>query len=209
MYAYERNQWMHILIVLVCILLTGECAHTYICMHTHTHTYMHTYIHTYIYIGRLRVNSTVVGNGHTELTSNPERGCLHFHIALIPFGIFESNDPSSIYEWVEGKTGLFILGMATSLGEEKLFSNLFISFWKLTLYHILLVLRVGWLVGLILWHINHCWLFNAKSSLYIYVKYIWFGLVRFYGISTIAGYLMPNPLYTYIKYIWFVNTFCW
>ena len=41
-------------------------------------------------------------------------------------------------------------------------------------------------------------LFNAKSSLYIYIKYIWFGLVGFYGISTIVGYLMPNPLYTYI-----------
>ena len=27
---------------------------------------------------------------------------------------------------------------------------------------------------------------------------IWFGLVGFYGISTIVGYLMPNPLYTYI-----------
>ena len=35
------------------------------------------------------------------------------------------------------------------------------------------------------------------------------GLVRFYGISTIVGYLMPNPLYTYIKYIWFVNTYSW
>ena len=23
-------------------------------------------------------------------------------------------------------------------------------------------------------------------------------LVRFYGISTVIGYLMPNPLYTYI-----------
>ena len=36
-------------------------------------------------------------------------------------------------------------------------------------------------------------------------KIFWFGLVRFYGISTIVGYLMPNPLYTdiYIKYIWF------
>ena len=30
--------------------------------------------------------------------------------------------------------------------------------------------------------------FNAKSSLYIYIKYIWFGLVGFYGISTIVGY---------------------
>ena len=37
-----------------------------------------------------------------------------------------------------------------------------------------------------------------KCSLYIYIKYIWFGLVGFYGISTIVVYLMPNPLYTYI-----------
>ena len=29
-----------------------------------------------------------------------------------------------------------------------------------------------------------------------------FGLVSFYGISTIVGYLMPNPLYTYILNIW-------
>ncbi len=28
-------------------------------------------------------------------------------------------------------------------------------------------------------------------------------LVWFYGISTIVGYLMPNPFYTYIKYIGF------
>ena len=27
---------------------------------------------------------------------------------------------------------------------------------------------VGWLVGWFSWHINHCWVFNAKSSLYIY-----------------------------------------
>ena len=26
--------------------------------------------------------------------------------------------------------------------------------------------------GWVLWHINHCRLFNAKSSLYIYIKYI-------------------------------------
>ena len=51
--------------------------------------------------------------------------------------------------------------------------------------------------GWVLWHINHCRLFNAKSSLYIYIKYIWFGLVWFNGISTIVGYLMPNHLYTY------------
>ena len=49
-----------------------------------------------------------------------------------------------------------------------------------------------------LWRINLCMLFNAKSSFYIYIKYIWYGLDGFYGISTIVGYLMPNPLYTYI-----------
>ena len=32
-----------------------------------------------------------------------------------------------------------------------------------------------------------------------------FGLVWFYGISTIISYLMPNPLYTYIL---FVNAIC-
>ena len=51
---------------------------------------------------------------------------------------------------------------------------------------------------LVLWQMNHCGLFNAKSFLYIYIKYIRFGWVGFYGISTIVGYLTPNPLYTYI-----------
>ena len=26
----------------------------------------------------------------------------------------------------------------------------------------------------------------------VYIRYIWFGLVGFYGISTIVGYLMPQ-----------------
>ena len=55
-----------------------------------------------------------------------------------------------------------------------------------------------WL-GLVLWHINQCRLFNANSFFYIYIEYdlvvlCWVG---FYSISTIAGYLMPNPFYTY------------
>ena len=28
--------------------------------------------------------------------------------------------------------------------------------------------------GLVLWHIKHCWLFNANSSFYIYIKYVIF-----------------------------------
>ena len=51
--------------------------------------------------------------------------------------------------------------------------------------------------GLVLWHTNHCRLLNTKSSLCIYIKHIGFGFVGFHGISTIIGYLMPNPFYTY------------
>ena len=58
--------------------------------------------------------------------------------------------------------------------------------------------------GWVLWHGNHCGLFNAKSSLYIYIRYIWVGLgwVGFYGISTLIGYLMSNPLYKNISNIY-------
>ena len=56
--------------------------------------------------------------------------------------------------------------------------------------------------GCVSCHINPCRLFNAKSSLYIYIIYIGLGLVGFYGISNILGYLMPNPLYTYIVNIY-------
>ena len=56
--------------------------------------------------------------------------------------------------------------------------------------------------SLVLWHIKHCTLFNAISLYYIYIRYmIWFGLVWFYGTSTIVGYLMPNPVYSYISEI--------
>ena len=52
--------------------------------------------------------------------------------------------------------------------------------------------------GLVLWYINRCRLFNTKFSLCIYIEYMGFGLVTFYFISTIGGYLVPNPLYIYI-----------
>ena len=54
---------------------------------------------------------------------------------------------------------------------------------------------------LVSWHINHSWLFNANplyTNILKYIKYILFGFIGFYGMSTIVGYLMPNPLYTYI-----------
>ena len=42
-----------------------------------------------------------------------------------------------------------------------------------------------------------------NPHIYIYIEYIGFSFVKFYGLSTIVGYLMPNPLYTYILNIWF------
>ena len=60
--------------------------------------------------------------------------------------------------------------------------------------------------GWVLWHINSYRLFNAKSFIYIYIKYVGFDLVGFYAISTIVGYLIPNPLHRYILNI---NNLVW
>ena len=54
----------------------------------------------------------------------------------------------------------------------------------------------------VLWYINHCILFNAKSSTYIYIKY---SLVGFYGISTILTNSILHPLY---RYIWNIYMIC-
>ena len=44
------------------------------------------------------------------------------------------------------------------------------------------------------------------NPLYTYIlniyDLVWFGLVWFYGISSIVSYLMPNLLYTYILNIY-------
>ena len=44
-------------------------------------------------------------------------------------------------------------------------------------------------------------IYEHESSLYIYIKYIEFDWVGFYGISSTVGNLTPNPFYIYIKYI--------
>ena len=48
--------------------------------------------------------------------------------------------------------------------------------------------------GWVLWHINHCRLFNAILFINILNIYdlVWLGFMA------IVGYLMPNPLYSYI-----------
>ena len=39
---------------------------------------------------------------------------------------------------------------------------------------------------------------KRKGKLKILRRIDWFGLITFYGISTIAGYLTPNPIYIYV-----------
>ena len=78
-------------------------------------------------------------------------------------------------------------------------------------YNLILGLREHWFAlvcfGWVLWHINHCRLSNVKSAFYIYIEYIGFGLVGFYGISTIVGYLMSNPLIFIYIYIYICACF--
>ena len=51
-------------------------------------------------------------------------------------------------------------------------------------------------------HTIPCKLLNANSCSYIYIKCIGFGLVWFYGISNIVGYLIAHPVYKYILNIY-------
>ena len=69
------------------------------------------------------------------------------------------------------------------------------------------------LVGF-LWHIKHCKLFNAKSSLYIFIKYIGFGLVGvLWHINHCWLFNTKYSLYMYIRdigfgfvgFLWHIN----
>ena len=54
-----------------------------------------------------------------------------------------------------------------------------------SLYTYILNIHMIWF-GSVLWHINHCRLFNAKSSLYIYIKYTsWFGFMAYQSLWVI------------------------
>ena len=57
--------------------------------------------------------------------------------------------------------------------------------------------------GWVLRHINHCRLLNAKSSLFMYIKYIymiWFGLVLWH-INRYRFFNAKSSLHINIKYI--------
>ena len=51
---------------------------------------------------------------------------------------------------------------------------------------------------------NECSRYDTKQSVAeapVMLNLAWFGLIWFYGMSNIVGYLMPNPFYTYIEYM--------
>ena len=138
----------------------------------------------------------VVRNEYGDSSSNPGRGLFPFHVALIDSGKvwipkFSLQPLANIStDW--GSWTLIWLPISekenSEFNPDKLHLNIDLMSHPT---------RYG-LFSWVLWHINHCRLINAKSSLYIYIEYIGFGLVGFYGISTTVSYLMPNPLYTYI-----------
>ena len=56
-------------------------------------------------------------------------------------------------------------------------------------------------LGLVSSNMDHCWLFHAKFSLYIYIYYmIWFGLVLC-CINHCTVFNSKSCLFTYIKYL--------
>ena len=57
--------------------------------------------------------------------------------------------------------------------------DIYIVLWKINIHLLFFPFEINtalifilWMVGFILWHINLCWLFNAKSCLYIYIEYM-------------------------------------
>ena len=134
--------------------------------------------------------STLVGSSligcpfHMALCHIWAKSLVNFHIN--PCRSF--NAKSFLYIYIKymwfGLVGFY--GISTLVG-----SSLIGCPFHMALCHI-------WAKSLVNFHINPCRSFNAKSFLYIYIKYMSFGLVGFYGVSTLVGHLMPNPFYTYI-----------
>ena len=62
------------------------------------------------------------------------------------------------------------------------------------------------LLGWVLWHFDHCWLYTPRTSLYIYILNIYDLVGWVLWNSTMVSCLMLYPLYTYIlnicDYVW-------
>ena len=56
----------------------------------------------------------IIGNGHSNFSSNFGQGCLHFTKSLE-----KGMNTTCLFPYIVGQTGLFNLGTATSVGEGK------------------------------------------------------------------------------------------
>ena len=119
------------------------------------------------------------------------RSSLYIYIKYIGFGWVL---------WYINHCRLFNAKSSLYIDIKYIWFSLLVFLWHINYYLMpnplyTFILNIYDLAGLGLWDINHCRLFNIKSSLYIFIKHIWFGLIRFgfYYISNLVGYLMPNP----------------
>ena len=88
---------------------------------------------------------------------------------VLPFSSMILSCGKCLYFFNKDKIRLFL--------KSDIFSSLDYLFNEVSSFPCFLVNKYWF--GLALWHINHFRLFNAKSFLYIYIKYIGFGLVWF------------------------------
>ena len=147
--------------------------------YTHIYIYIYTYIYIYIYIYARSFFD------YRLICANTFPSCWSIITTLIWMYWFSFLPSRSIMP--DFIISPWVMAMECSSCLYKLTALTFIWF--------------GW----ILWHINHHWLFNAKSSLYIYIKYmIWLGWVLWH-INYCRLFNAKSFLYIYQI---FLNTFC-
>ena len=76
------------------------------------------------------------------------------------------------------------------------------TIWQLALIGLFRVRKTRWNIAKHSWGVQRKGREGKDAVAKIYNNFTremaLFGLIFFYGISTIVGYFMPNPLYTYI-----------
>ena len=93
-----------------------------------------------------------------HLTYSPNTSSLEYHLFCSMFHLFEQESPTNLKYW------------KVFLNSHQIKTKIFSFLW-LNMQFVWKVVRlVGF--GLVLWHINHCWLFKPKSCFYIYIKYM-------------------------------------
>ena len=104
--------------------------------------------------------------------------------------------PNPFYTYILNIFNLVCLGFMA-------YQPLLVIQCKILFIHIFWIYMIWF--SFVLWPFNHCRLFKSNFFLYVYIKYIRFGYVGFYGIWTIAGFFIQSFWYIYILYICFAS----